>query len=201
MELTGQFYFDGTMKETKRRQIMMAAEALFRRGRFDEVTMDDVARKSGVGKGTLYRYFKDKEDLFFEVAVSGFEELAEMVRTERERSADFNACLLGVVRRISDFYRHRHQLMHTMPAGARGRRGRGRFRRLYRERREVLLDAIASMLAAGGEEGVIRGDMTPGVLAEFLLSVLRMRGRLTLDDAAVVGLFMDGAGGGERSVT
>ena len=31
---------------------------------FDAASMDDIARKAGVSKGTLYVYFKSKEDLF-----------------------------------------------------------------------------------------------------------------------------------------
>ncbi|NJL30924.1 MAG: TetR/AcrR family transcriptional regulator, partial [Phycisphaerales bacterium] len=36
---------------------------------------------AGVGKGTIYRYFKDKDDLFFSTAAQGFEDLWQHSRS------------------------------------------------------------------------------------------------------------------------
>lgn len=41
-----------------------AAARLFGLQRFDEVRMDDIAAEAKVSKGTVYRYFKDKEELY-----------------------------------------------------------------------------------------------------------------------------------------
>src|SRR5437763_8972093 len=48
----------------KRRQILEGARAVFLTQGFDAASMNDIARKAGVSKGTLYVYFKSKEDLF-----------------------------------------------------------------------------------------------------------------------------------------
>jgi len=48
----------------KRRQIIEGARAVFLAQGFDAASMNDIARKAGVSKGTLYVYFKSKEDLF-----------------------------------------------------------------------------------------------------------------------------------------
>jgi len=45
-------------------KILEAASRLFGAQRFHEVRMDDVAAEAEVGKGTLYRYFHDKEELY-----------------------------------------------------------------------------------------------------------------------------------------
>jgi AcrR family transcriptional regulator len=45
-------------------KILSAAARLFATHRFHEARMDDIACAAGVGKGTLYRYFKDKEELY-----------------------------------------------------------------------------------------------------------------------------------------
>lgn len=57
-------------KETKRRQIVVAARNLFTERDFFSVKMEDVAAKAGVAKGTLYLYFGTKEELFLAVAES-----------------------------------------------------------------------------------------------------------------------------------
>jgi AcrR family transcriptional regulator len=45
-------------------KILAAAGRLFALHRFHEARMEDIAGAAGVGKGTLYRYFKDKEELY-----------------------------------------------------------------------------------------------------------------------------------------
>jgi AcrR family transcriptional regulator len=46
-----------------RRRILLAAERLFAQHGIEGVSMDDVARSAGVGKGTVYRRFGDRSGL------------------------------------------------------------------------------------------------------------------------------------------
>jgi AcrR family transcriptional regulator len=48
----------------KRRQIVEGARAVFLAQGFDAASMNDIARAAGVSKGTLYVYFKHKQELF-----------------------------------------------------------------------------------------------------------------------------------------
>ena len=48
----------------KRRQIVEGARQVFLARGFDAASMADIAKAAGVSKGTLYVYFKDKEELF-----------------------------------------------------------------------------------------------------------------------------------------
>jgi AcrR family transcriptional regulator len=45
-------------------KILTAAARLFATQRFHEARMEDIAEAAAVGKGTLYRYFRDKEELY-----------------------------------------------------------------------------------------------------------------------------------------
>lgn len=45
-------------------RILAAAARLFASHHFHEARMDDIAAAAGVGKGTLYRYFHDKDELY-----------------------------------------------------------------------------------------------------------------------------------------
>ena len=51
----------------KRQAILKALEKVLQKRQFDEVTVDMVAETAGVGKGTVYRYFEDKQDLFLQM--------------------------------------------------------------------------------------------------------------------------------------
>ncbi|TMA75967.1 MAG: TetR/AcrR family transcriptional regulator [Deltaproteobacteria bacterium] len=54
-----------------RESILRAAEDIFTRRDYHEVQMDELASTSGVGKGTLYRYFRSKRDLYLAVTIDG----------------------------------------------------------------------------------------------------------------------------------
>lgn len=48
-------------------QIINAAEDVFTKKGFNEARMDDIADKTGLSKGTLYLYFKSKDDLIIAI--------------------------------------------------------------------------------------------------------------------------------------
>jgi AcrR family transcriptional regulator len=55
---------DDTEDSAKRRQIVEGARVIFRALGFDAASMGEIAKAAGVSKGTLYVYFKDKDELF-----------------------------------------------------------------------------------------------------------------------------------------
>ena len=55
-------------KEQRRNEILNAAEKIFFSKGFNYATMDEVAEEAELSKGTLYLYFKNKEDLYFAIA-------------------------------------------------------------------------------------------------------------------------------------
>ncbi|MCI2417186.1 TetR/AcrR family transcriptional regulator [Saccharopolyspora sp. K220] len=57
------------MEQGKAVRILDAAEALLVGFGYRKVTVDDVARRAGVGKGTVYLYWPSKKDLFATVLV------------------------------------------------------------------------------------------------------------------------------------
>jgi len=55
-------------KQQRKEEIIQAAEQVFFSRGFEQSTMDDIAEKAELSKGTLYLYFKSKEDLHMAVA-------------------------------------------------------------------------------------------------------------------------------------
>jgi len=55
-------------KQQRKEEIVNAAEKVFFSMGLENATMDDIATEAELSKGTLYLYFKSKEDLHFEVA-------------------------------------------------------------------------------------------------------------------------------------
>ena len=52
------------MKVGKQENIIIASRELFTKYSFDKVSMDEIAKKAGVTKKTIYSYFKDKQEIF-----------------------------------------------------------------------------------------------------------------------------------------
>ena len=51
------------VSEERKDQILNAAEEVFNQKGLDNARMDDIAEETGLSKGTLYLYFKSKDDL------------------------------------------------------------------------------------------------------------------------------------------
>jgi len=54
-------------KEEKRRNIALSSRELLLEHGIGELTISQIARTAGVGKGTIYEYFENKEDIVFEI--------------------------------------------------------------------------------------------------------------------------------------
>jgi len=55
------------VSDERKIQIINAAEDVFTKKGFDEARMDDIAEETGLSKGTLYLYFKSKDDLIIAI--------------------------------------------------------------------------------------------------------------------------------------
>ena len=65
-----------------REEILAAAEKVFAAKGFFPTTMSDIARRAEFGTGTLYKYFKSKEELYFTLIDEKVEEINRLVKTE-----------------------------------------------------------------------------------------------------------------------
>jgi AcrR family transcriptional regulator len=85
MSVTGDRLQDPGARQARAERILDAAAELLLRHGYRRVTVDDVASRAGIGKGTVYLHWKTREDLFkavFEREV--LEAVDELVRTLRE---------------------------------------------------------------------------------------------------------------------
>ena len=161
----------------KKARIMRAAEKLFLSRRFHEISIEDIARDAGIGKGTIYLYFKDKENLFFQTAVSGFDEMCDLLRSGSSREKDAHRKLLEALKKIDSFFKKRRPLIRMINSEwgrAIGRRGS--LQEAWRERRKKMIGALADILEEDMASGEIRKDVSPMAMAEYLLGILRTRG-------------------------
>jgi AcrR family transcriptional regulator len=96
----------------KEREIVDTARSLVSRHGLKKVTIDDIARKAHVSKATVYKYFRNKTEIFDEVVATEARELLSAVLSAAEAEGtsrgEFKAHLLARMERIRQllqFYR------------------------------------------------------------------------------------------------
>jgi AcrR family transcriptional regulator len=84
--------------EHRRDSILSAAREVFSRLGFAAATVEDVAEQAGIGKGTLYLYFRSKEEIYLACLVEEAHKLMRQTREELSRAGDFRAKLRAFFR-------------------------------------------------------------------------------------------------------
>ena len=78
-------------KERRRQQIMVAAKRVFSDKGFNRATMEDIAQEAELSPGTLYLYFKNKEELYASLSLRILQYLlirVEHVNEEKDSTPD-----------------------------------------------------------------------------------------------------------------
>jgi len=97
---------------THRREILSAAERVFAAKGFFPTTMSEIAQEAEFGTGTLYKYFKSKEDLYFTLIDEKVEEINRLAKAElsqktsaKERIEKVLRLQFEFIKRNRDFFR------------------------------------------------------------------------------------------------
>jgi AcrR family transcriptional regulator len=92
----------GARSRTPQTRLLEAAKESFARRGYDEVNVDDICRAARIAKGSLYRHYRSKEELFFAAASSAAMDVVATldetkVRGSGDRAADALAAAAGPV--------------------------------------------------------------------------------------------------------
>jgi AcrR family transcriptional regulator len=158
------------LDERKREKILEAAAALFAAQPYHKVLLSEVAESASVGKGTLYIYFKDKEDLYLSVVQSGIGRLLAHLRERLENGSDpARETLAAVIRQFVAFAfqnPHLFEMLRTVPGWELTVRTR-----LEQTRRE-LRESLAALIRRGIAAGEMR-DPNPELTAKIIPGLVR----------------------------
>jgi AcrR family transcriptional regulator len=76
---------DDVVSAFRRDQILTAAHAVFASRGFKEATVGDIADAAGIAKGTLYLYFKSKDEIYWAALNRGLDGLHALTTASLER--------------------------------------------------------------------------------------------------------------------
>jgi len=69
-----------TSKESRRNDILVAARSVFAKAGFAETSVEDIAAKAGIAKGTIYLYFASKEEIYMAALIEDSRRLDTITR-------------------------------------------------------------------------------------------------------------------------
>lgn len=101
----------GKREQTKvqnRQAILDAARAVFAEMGYDNVTVRDIIRRTGLAAGTFYNYFKSKEEVFAALADDGARRFAPILKSLRARSDGFESFVRDAIHAYFGFLEIEH---------------------------------------------------------------------------------------------
>ncbi|MGQ9470590.1 MAG: TetR/AcrR family transcriptional regulator [Candidatus Aminicenantales bacterium] len=87
-------------RQERIKSILKAAETIFLRHGFNDSSMDEIADMANLGKGTIYYYFKGKEEIFFTI----LEREANTIYKEMVKRVSGKKPLYKIIREVMFFY-------------------------------------------------------------------------------------------------
>lgn len=92
-------------KERRRQQIIVAAKRVFSEKGFNKATMEDIAKEAELSPGTLYLYFKNKEELYASLSLRILQYLhIRVTHVNREADLTPDKKLHALVEAMYDVY-------------------------------------------------------------------------------------------------
>ena len=147
----------------RRDAILAAALEEFSASGFAATRLDDVAKRAGVAKGTIYLYFRDKESLFQELVRATLSPLVAKLeaapKTDLPARAVAEAIAELFVREI--FGTRRQDVIRLIIAEG------GRFPKLAEFYYHEVIERVVTAVRAVLKRAVARGELSSDALARF----------------------------------
>ena len=159
-----------TAREDKRRRIIDAAVEVFADKGFFGAKVSEVAERAGVADGTIYLYFKSKDEilisLFEEKMAQIIERLGELLAQEQDPEAKMRRYIVEHLELVSE----QPHLMQVLTVEL---RQSARFIKEYRPQGfKRYLSVIGAILEEGQAKGVFRKDLEPAIFRRALFGAI-----------------------------
>ena len=151
-------------KERRRNDIIDAAERVFFSNGLENATMDDVAEQAELSKGTLYIYFKSKEDLYLAITKRGLDILTSMFEKASATASLGIEKIYAIGQAYRDFSKKHtdyFQAMAYFDLRIKEISDESPNAKLSIEQGEKVLTICAEAIQCGIGDGTIRSDIDP----------------------------------------
>lgn len=160
-------------KLKRREDILDAAQKIFFSKGVENATMDDVANEAELSKGTLYLYFKSKEDIHWAVSHRGVKNLLIEMEQRVDRNKNAIENLLIIANTFIQFTQEETQLANSIlffQGCEIGKMNLDHEQIKHSFLKESPIQLVNEFVEQGIREGSMRDDIPPESLSHILWS-------------------------------
>lgn len=186
----------------RRKRILKAAAEVFAEKGIERATIDDIAERAGMGKGTIYRRVGKKKDLLDLLIQTSAQSVAEVIKSAIKKRSDPLLQFKEAINALCDFYENNLSvaifLVSELTARMQHTQAGGKFPHF---RDEGVFGLFESILKRAIQKGQIRQvdiyAATKGIvnfLEPYLYRYFRTQSNYTKSEIAqfTIDLFLDG---------
>ena len=157
-------------KNHKYHQILEAAIKVFARQGFHQSTVAQIAKEAGVADGTIYLYFKNKDDILVQFFNYKTKQVFDSFRAEVARTESSLDKLRYLIRRhLEEFQRNREMaVVYQVETHQNSRLAEPQIREMSKMYRDI----ISEIVEKGQQEGAIRKDLYVGLVKRFIIGAV-----------------------------
>jgi TetR/AcrR family fatty acid metabolism transcriptional regulator len=194
-------------KNNKYHTILEAAVKVFARQGFFNSTVSKIAKEAGVADGTIYLYFKNKDDILVQFFNYKTKQVFEKFREEVNRTDDAIGKLRNLIRlHLEEFQRNRDMaIVYQVETHQNSRLAEAQIKAMSK----MYFDIISEIVEQGQAQGTIRKELYMGLVKRFIIGAvdevintwLHSDGKYDLVSMAdpLAELFIKGIGSGNAS--
>jgi TetR/AcrR family fatty acid metabolism transcriptional regulator len=154
----------------KPQQIIDAAVRVFARNGFYNSRVSDIAREAGIASGTIYLYFRTKDEILVTLFREKMAAFVAALRTEIGRERDPEAKIRRLVRQHFEVLEASPDLAEVVQVEL--RQGQKFFRGASAHEISAYFELIGSILREGVAAGVFRHDLPVKIATKMLFGAL-----------------------------
>lgn len=157
----------------KQNRILSVARSEFAENGFEHTSIQQIAKKSGISVGAVYKYFENKEMLFSMVVQEGLSSLEEFLLNLSTSEEDILLKAEKIIRELLAYSRENPELVKLYCSLTTGRKTE--FLNELSQRIEAVSASIYTRaISMAQETGDVRKDVNPAYFAFLLDSILMM---------------------------
>lgn len=154
----------------KRSRILKAAVKVFADKGFYNTRVAEIAKKAGVADGTIYLYFKSKDEILIHIFEEEMQHFIEEIRQAVDSETETIARLRTFVKTHLAFVKRNPKLAHVFQLELRQSH---KFIKEYTGSKvREYLDIIGELVEAGQRDGTLRPDVHPSLVKRALFGAL-----------------------------
>ena len=154
----------------KRDRILKAAIKVFAKNGFYATRVSEIAKAAGVADGTIYLYFKNKDDVLITIFQDGIQQLLVILREVASSGQPFDERITRIIELQLGLLEEQRDLAEVITVNL--RQSSSLLKQYAAPLFMEYIDVIAGLVREGQKEGAFRKDINPRVVARSLFGAL-----------------------------